>query len=394
MGVRHVLLLTDELATVAAVSSALESNGKLDPTDVCRDLGDLKSRLDAEAAPAVLVDIDSGPSRMLSAIEPLARRFADTRFIVLSGAMQSELLLEAMQVGARHFMMKASIPGDLAGVLKRLCPPSLHGRSGSAITILSAGGGGGATTVAVNLATELASLDTDPESEPPLIVDLDHHYGAVSTYLAVDGEYGVLDLLNRAGPIDAQLVQSTALASSQKSHVLISSARGKFGHASELDPNRIGELVGACKASYRWTLLDAPRVSPAVAAELALRSDVTFLLMQLTIKDIRVARQMLTGLTERGVLNSSVRLLVTRYRRRGSLFSLDQAREAMGLAPTHVLGCLSNDYRAVSEAVNLGKPLAQAAPRSDFRRELQKLAASLAQTCKLNSQPGVVQAGA
>ena len=90
MGVRHVLLLSDEMATVSAVSSALESNGKLDPSDVCRDLGDLKSRLDMEAAPAVLVDIDSGPSRMLSAIEPLARRFADTRFIVLSGAMQSE----------------------------------------------------------------------------------------------------------------------------------------------------------------------------------------------------------------------------------------------------------------------------------------------------------------
>jgi len=394
MGVRHVLLLTEELATVSAVSSALESNGKLDPADVCRDLVDLKSRLDMEAAPAVLVDIDSGPSRILSAIEPLARRFADTRFIVISGSMQSELLLEAMQVGARHYMLKASIPSDLSGVLRRLCPPTPLGRSGSAITILSAGGGCGATTVAVNLATELAALEADPASEPPLIVDLDRHYGAVSTYLAVDGEYGVLDILNRAGPIDAQLVQSTALATSQKSHVLISTARGKFGQPAELDPTRVGELVGACKASYRWTVLDAPRVSTAVAAELAMRSDATFLLMQLTIKDIRVARQILAGLTERGVPNSSVRLLVTRYRRRGSFFSLDQAREAMGLAPTHAVGCLCNDYHAVSEAVNLGKPLAQVAPRSDFRRELQKLAASLAETCKSHSQGGAVQAGA
>ena len=66
---------------------------------------------------------------------------------------------------------------------------------GSAVTILSAGGGCGATTLAVNLAAELGAID--PSSDPPLVVDLDYHYGAVSTYLAVQGDYGVLDLLNR-----------------------------------------------------------------------------------------------------------------------------------------------------------------------------------------------------
>ena len=41
----------------------------------------------------------------------------------------------------------------------------------------------------------------------------------------------------------------------------------------------------------------------------------------------------------------------------------------------HSLGLLSNDFQAVTEAINLGKPLAVTAPRSDFRRDLQKLAA-------------------
>jgi pilus assembly protein CpaE len=386
---RHVLLLTNELKTVTAVTSALESNGKLDPKDVCRDLSDLKSRLDGDTIPAVLVDIDPEPGKMLSAIESLARTFAETRFVVLSETMQSELLLQAMQAGARHFMLKHCIPVDLAGILKRLCPPELYARSGSAVTILSAGGGCGATTLAVNLAAELSALDTPPD--PALVVDLDHHYGAVSTYLAVQGQYGVLDLLNRAGPIDAELVQTTALVSPQKSHVLITGTTGTLDHATEVDPRRFGELVQACQSSYRWTILDAPRVPTALAAELVMRSDVTFLLMQLTIKDIRVARQMLSGLAERGVPESSVRLLVNRYRRRGSPFTLEQARTAMGLAPSHPLGVLCNDYQAVSEAVNLGKSLAQVAPRSEFRKELQKMATTLTEESKPGSRSGVMR---
>ena len=108
---RHVLLLTNELNTVSAVTSALESNGKLDPDDICRDLADLKSRLGKETIPAVLIDIDPQPSKMLTAIEPLARQFADTRFVVLSEAMESELLLQAMQAGCPALHAEAHHPG-------------------------------------------------------------------------------------------------------------------------------------------------------------------------------------------------------------------------------------------------------------------------------------------
>src|SRR6185436_8948194 len=117
---------------------------------------------------------------------------------------QPELLLEAMQVGARHFLLKKSVPADLSNVLHRLCPESNVVAQGAAVTVLSAGGGCGATTVAVNLAAELQALDTD--SRPALVADLDAHYGAVATYLGVDGEHGIYDLLTRAGALDGQLI--------------------------------------------------------------------------------------------------------------------------------------------------------------------------------------------
>src|SRR6185437_9519990 len=210
MANKHVLLLSSEPGTVTAVSTALQNNGRLLPDDVCRSIGDVSARLEHGRCAAVLVDIDPDPQHTLSAVEPLARRFPDTRFIVLSTAMGNEILLEAMKVGARHFLLKNAIVSDLHDVLKRLVADNAPSSSGAAVTVLSAGGGSGATTVAVNLAAELQLRGEPGHHDPALIVDLDSFYGSAAAYLGIEGEYGIFDLLSRPDPMDSQLIHSTA----------------------------------------------------------------------------------------------------------------------------------------------------------------------------------------
>jgi len=384
---KHVLLMTNEAATVSAVTSALESNGQLDPRDVCRNLTELTARLERGNIPVALVDIEEQPRQMLAAVESLARRFTDTRFAVLSGALNRDLLLLVMRSGVRDCLEKKAIPDDLAGVLKRLCPRNDAAQKGSLVTVLSAGGGCGATTFAVNLADELARLPAPPPPAPPsLIVDLDYCYGAVGSYLSLDGEYGLLDLLNRTDPIDAQLIRSTAISTGHHVHALLGTARERLGDAVAMDEQRIGEALEACKCAYRWTVVDAPRLPGPIAAEVVRRSDITFIVLQLTIKDLRVARQMLATLSQH-VPGAPVQLLVGRYCGRRQLISVEESREALGISATDALVCLHNDYDTVSKAVNFGKPLAEVAKHSTLRRDVQKLAANLVQTCHPQEMP-------
>jgi len=378
---KHVLLMTNELATVSAVTAALEANGQLDPRDVCRNLAELTARLERGGYPAALVDIDEQPRPILAALESLAKRFTSTRFAVLSGSQNRDLLLLVMRSGVRDFVEKRAIADDLAGVLKRLCPPTDATQKGTLVTVLSAGGGCGATTFAVNLADELARLPAPPPPAPPsLIVDLDYCYGAVSSYLSLDGEYGLLDLLNRTDPIDAQLIRSTAISTGHQVHALLGTARERLGDAVAMDEQRIGEALEACKSAYRWTVVDAPRLPGPIAAEVVRHSDITFVMLQLTIKDLRVARQMLANLSLH-VPGAPVQLLVGRYCGRRQLISLDEAREALGISAADALAYLHNDYDTVSKAVNFGKPLAEVAKHSNLRRDVQKLAATLVETC-------------
>ena len=378
MALHNVLLMTRELSTVTAVSSVLSSNGKLNTEDICQHPAELASRLEHAAAPAALIDIDGQPDQILPAIEPLIRKFPDTRFIVLSGTMRQDLMLEAMQVGARHFLVKVSIASDLSEVLHRLCRPAEGSAQGAVITVLSSGGGCGATTTAVNLAAEFQRLD----QQPTLLVDLDRSYGGIGAYLGLEGEYGVVDVLQRNGPIDAELVRSTALSRPDGLHALMSASREHLGDPVTLDPERLGEMLTACKGAYGWTVIDAPRVPQAIANELAKRSAATLILFQLTIKDLRVAKMLRSRLLAEGIWPGGVQLVVARYRKRGLLINVEQARRVLGLSEQEELHYLSSDYWAASKSLNMGKPLAEEEPRSSLRREIQKLAAKLHETAR------------
>jgi pilus assembly protein CpaE len=375
MAVRPVLLLTNELATVSAVTAALQSNGRLSPGDVFRGIGELTTRLASGPATAALIDIDEYPDRTLAALEPLAHKHTETRFVVLSSRMSPELLLSAMQAGARHFLIKQSIEADLGNVLHRLCPAGTSASKGSLVSVLSASGGCGATTIAINLAAELQLLSR----QTSLVVDLDQNYAGAAAYMGVDGQYGVADLLSRSGPLDGQLIQSTALSHSDQLHALIVGPRSRLGELIPMDAPRLRETLGACTFAYRWTVVDAPRVSTEVAAELARASDAVLLTMQLTVKDLRVAQAMLARLGDAGVASETVRILINRYHRRRSMITLEEGRAVLQRSESNGIACLSNDYSAASTAFNLGKPLAEVAARSDLRRELQKLAAEFHQ---------------
>jgi pilus assembly protein CpaE len=380
---RTIVLMSDQPATASAVNAALQSSpaGSAAPSgeDVCQDVRDLAVRLEKTGgAHAALVDIDGRPNQILSALEPVVRRFPETRFIVLANSMESELMLEAMQMGARHFMAKQSIPTTLVGVIDRLCANGNTARAsglvresqGNVVSVLSASGGCGATTIAVNLAAEIELAG----SESNLLIDLDYNYGAVGAYLGLDAPHGAADLMARANTVDPELIHTTALNHSEKMKVLISAASVTLGDAAGAGYGRLGEIVRSCKQSYRTTVIDAPRVTHSAAAMLACESTVTLLVLQLAVKDIRMARAMLAAITAHGANPASVLVLINRYHKRSSMIKLEEAEKALS---GFQIRCLANDFQSVSRAMNFGQPLHKAAPRSAVRKELEQIAGEI-----------------
>jgi pilus assembly protein CpaE len=367
---RRIVLMTNDSPTQRAVEEILKSASQPVTLETCAGLQNLVALLERKPASVILVDIDPEQKRMLAGLDPVLSRFPQTRLVVLSNEVTNELMLEAMQIGARHLLPKRAIQADLLGVLGRFVfGESLSPKKrGHVVTVLSAGGGCGATTLSLNLAYEV-QLET---ARPVLLVDLDEHYGSLAAYLNLEGDYGIADILARK-KVDEALLHTTALAFGERLQVLLSpaSARASLGRAMEY--NEFSAFLDVARKAYAWTILDAPRVPAAAMAQMIRASSTTFLVLQLSVKDIRAARSLLKSIGDQGISPESVTLVLSRYHRR-SMISISQAREALGRESLVLVG---SDFRHALESMTYGQPLAEVAPRSPLRKEIRELALGL-----------------
>ena len=183
MDKNRLLLVTRDSKAQSSVGAVLAANERFGPFEECVDLKALAARLDGTPGGAALVDIDPAPGEILAELERTVPRFDGTRFVVLSSVLKDDIVFDAMQAGACHFLLKDSITSKLESVLERILLPDRKGKSGqgSLTTVLSVSGGCGSTTIAVNLAHEM-QLASD---QSVLLVDLDPAYGAVASYLDI-----------------------------------------------------------------------------------------------------------------------------------------------------------------------------------------------------------------
>lgn len=373
----EILMFSDDPSSVEKVGSVLKEYGRT--LDV-RPQADLPLVIAAvrehdERDQAVIVDLDPSPMSTLRELEQIITMQPDTRFIVLCEQLQSGLVMEAMNIGARHYIAKSTIDQELPRVLNRLLGGARAGGGsrGSVITVLSAGGGCGATTLAVNLASELPRNG----SEAALLIDMDNAYGTVASYLGLSGTYSLAELLayDEEERVDPQLVSTTAMKYSEQLHVLINPISVDFADPAPLRYERMEPAIEACRQAYPWVVIDAPRVPIALAARLAHMSRFTLIVGQLSVKDVRAARSIHNALGRHGVTHESIRHVINRYRSKHNRLTIDDARKALGDGEVMLV---KNDFGNTIESINLGQPLSQCAPRCGARRDIQSLAEEVA----------------
>jgi len=112
----------------------------------------------------------------------------------------------------------------------------------------------------------------------------------------------------------------------------------------------------------------------SVARVLAETSETVFVVLQPTVKDVRVAKSILGSLTAAGIPRERLRPVLNRCGRH-QMVSEAEIRKVLGDV---TIGRLSNDYSSAIRGGNYGKVLAEAAPRSTLRKEVAELATEVA----------------
>jgi pilus assembly protein CpaE len=293
--------------------------------------------------PAVLVvDLrDSG--EFPAVLRDLKRSHPRTAIVLIAAALDTALMLEAIRCGVTECVVQPVSEAELVAAVHRVSEPVETPGTGQVFAIVGAKGGVGATTVAVNLATELARL----APRQTLLIDLHLSQGDAAVMLGAEPRFSVVDALQNRHRLDDAVLRGLVTPTGAGVDLLAAPDAGDAGHSFD----GVEHLIAVATRLYRYVVLDVPRMVSATVEGLGELTRAVVVANQ-EVSTIRHASSVVAAL-QRRCGRDRVSVLVSRFDPKSDIRRQDI--EAVVKAP--IAHAVPNDYRVAVRAQNMGRPL-------------------------------------
>lgn len=304
----------------------------------------------AFAPNVVLVDISpDGAPFALRAIELLHQELPDAVVFAIGSMAQPQLIVSAMRSGAREYIERPTTTTDLLEAFVRQTStrrkPGRESSRGKILTIVNAKGGSGATTVAVNLALALQSLQ-----HSIALVDL-APLGHCALHLNLKPAFTVTDAVTNLHRLDSSLLDSFMARHSGGLQVLAGASAPAPIEPSASDFARLFDTMAGL---FRYIVVDASSRLDTATRLVSNLSEKVLLVAHADVASLWSAGRVSQYLGEHGSRDRFA-LVLNRYRKVAG-FNEAETEAAIG-AP--VLWRIPNQYFAVSSAIDRGVPVMQ-----------------------------------
>ncbi len=242
-------------------------------------------------------------------------------------------------------------------------------RFGKIINMVASKGGVGNTTIAVNLAVNLAQLN---RRQSVALVDLNLLFGEVPLFLDIKPSFHWGEVARNISRLDAMFLMSVLHRHSSGVYVLPSPTELDGTH--QLSPDIIENLLTLMKTIFDYTVIDAGHTTDDIAIRALEMSDTVLVTANLSVPCLTNLNRLTRVLYDLGFTpGESVKLVINRYMKDASI-SLKDAEESVGMK---VSWTVPNDYKTTMSAINQGKSLAEIAMRSPAARAIRQIAVDL-----------------
>jgi pilus assembly protein CpaE len=293
------------------------------------------------------VDVRPG----LALLAEVAQRMPRLMTLVASSDVSLSVMRAAIEAGAADIL---SLPLNAQELNKALIKvhqiatrtSGAQAPSGTLVTVYGARGGLGVTTLAVNLAFQLAAI-TDRQT---VLVDLDLQRGDVAAFLNLTPMNSLATLATTVGPVDDIFLAGTLTR--HPKGVFVLPAPLQIEEAETVGHDHVDTALRLLRTQFAYTVVDTARMitSPTLAA--FEQSDHILLLFDRSVPGLRAARRTVEVLLRLNIPADRIRPILSQVVP-GPIGMQDVVR-ALGKEP---FATIPRDEASASAAVNAGVPL-------------------------------------
>lgn len=316
-------------------------------------------------SPIVFVDISNESPAQIEAIEKI--KLLTSKIVITSTDYSTDTIVKAMRLGAKEFLPKPIIKEDLHHVIKMLSNPELEQQESASkiLAVYSNKGGIGKTTIAVNLASELAKTTHSKVA----LVDLNLQLGDVATFLnlspAFDSAYMIKNLVSKK---EETILQAFEQYKNTKLYVL--SDPNYIEQSESIIPQEIENLFKALKKVFSYIVVDMSSNIDPNSLKILDCSDIVLFTTIVNIPAIRNAQRCLNLFSSRHYPKDKVKIVLNRYMENDEI----KPEDIETTLREKIYWKIPNNYFSIMDSINKGTTVSEVNINSNIADSFRNLA--------------------
>src|SRR5215469_2651980 len=345
-------IASSDLTSSAHLLAALEQTGLVHDVKQWTIPADRLPEAGEGMPDVIFLDLNRDPEPFLQFAAHLRRGWPTLKLVACSNSVppSPQLLLEAMRSGIQDFIPKPVDAVSLNKLLHRVesdSQPIAAPSGNKLIVIMGAKGGVGTTTVAVNLGVQLCSH----ANKRTILLDFARPLGNAHLLLDLNLRFGLRDSVENLDRLDSHFLAGLLTAHKTKLEIL-----GGVTQPEEwqtISVNVLDRVVNVAKNSFDYVLVDVGSQFSSEWSAILRMARMILIVTEANVPSLWTLERRLMALKGFGISSERSRIIINRWHKGDD----EILRSIEKQINQPVFACFPNDFRKVSQAMNLGTPL-------------------------------------
>lgn len=338
----------------STLRSMLQQTGLVKGVHEWASLSAVKLRHAEDVPDVVFLDLSTGMGSEFQFAQELSKMRPSVHIIACTAKFETnpDFLLQAMRSGIRDFLQKPYNRIEVASLVHRLSGESAQSTkkagAGRLMVVLGTKGGVGTSTVAVNLAVQLARM----QGKKTVLLDFSRPMGDVAALLDLKPRFQVRDAVENVKRLDAAMFEGLLMPHKSGLQVLCGASRledWRDGLVSVIE-----RIVEVAQGIFDYVVMDLGAFYSS-EWEKILQAGEVLLVSEADLPGLAKLDKHLRALSNLRVASNQVRLVINRWHRSDEE-ALAQIESTMKMP---VFARLPNSFKQVTEATVRGIPVAK-----------------------------------
>ncbi|PVA10386.1 pilus assembly protein CpaE [Pelagivirga sediminicola] len=345
-------------------------------------------QLDAETLEFVAIAIDDEDEDRLPMIGEIIDLAGKLRIkvILIADDVSPSALHTLLRQGADEFVPYPLPEGELQAAIDRLRQPAAqaaqsgviapvaNGQEGVVLVAHGLAGGTGATTLAVNLAWELANISKD-KAPRVCILDMGLQFGSVATCLDLPRRDPVFEMWSDTETMDEEIFKQALVSYQDRLWVL--TAPPEMLPLDMITTDDVQRVLDQARRHFDYVIVDMPNTLVQWTETVLCAAQVYFVTLEMDMRSAQNTLRLKRALKAEDLPIERLRYCMNRAPKFTDMSGKSRVKRMAESLEIGIELQLPDGGKAVSQGADHGLPLASSAPKNPLRKEIAKLAASL-----------------